>query len=430
MGTTHFGKVTVSVPYKNILYAGHTSGVTRIDEGMSLATNMVSQGSSQSALKIFIGNEDPVIGLGADHCLAVTTGDGLTYIAFDDTLLSTNPLEGTVQSSSVVDSAGAVINSDGEIILLSQDIGVFVRGITVINDDDVVDFGVDGTLETYSLPDSQVGVISTPTELFIYNDSADIATAKVVIGYTGREEDSFLQLSTSSSGTFYGIRENAIKFPEDFPWENGTFQNTQVVSDYVTVSGNTGPFVYVSPVIDTFDFSTILNYRIFWVSDDPYPSTVDYPGVVDGAYTIRMRQGLIAPSGTWVSGESPEEADSLWGTDGSLEYVRVPNYSIDTFNNRYVQFEVTFQPYFNSGFILGTDGLGGVHYVTESGNPGASPKLYELGLEIPTIIENIGAHDSKAVYVRSNIPTPASGTRIKNTMRKSYLDTWWELPDG
>lgn len=430
MTTSHFGSIKVSVPYKNTLYVGTTNGITRIDESINLSTTILSENSGQTGTKIIQGTTDTILGVKAGNEVAVTTQDGLSYLSYEDEFLAGNSLGGFLVKSYVKDSNGIVVNSGTEISILTQDIGIFVRSIAVINDDDVVDFGEDGTLATLSLPDSQVGVVSAASEIPIYNDSDYAATAKVLIAFTGNEEDSYLEISDSPLGPFYGIRENGFSFPSNIPWENGLFTNTQVTDNYVTTSGVEGPFIYVSPVIDTYDYSTLRNLRVYWQLEDSYPGTIDYTPVVDGAYTVRVRQSMTAPSGTWSSGNAPDDVDSLWGLSGSLEYQRVPNYSIDRYNSRYVQFEVTLNPYFNTGFAFGTTNYGAEHYVTSSGNPGAVPKLYELGLEIPILVENIQPQDYKPVYVRSNIPVPASGTRIRNTLRKSYLDVWWELPDG
>lgn len=439
MTTSYFAKTTLSVPYKETIYIGTSNGVTKIEEGPNTETDIIAETSTDPGVKVLSGSSSYVLSVETGNVIAVVTQGGqgtITYLSSAQEKLGymsnetlTRPIgSGQISKGSVRGSYGAVVMG-GDVHVLSKDIGVYMRSIFIVNDDDQVDFGENGDIEVYSLPDSQVGTVSNPEAIQVYNDTDYAAGAKVVISFTGKDEDEYLEVSDTLGGTYYKIREHALKFPRDVDWSNGQHQNTQVVSSYVTTSGETGPFVYTSPVLDMYEETTLRNYRTFWVSDEPERSSIDEGSVADGAMTVKVRQALTAPSGSWAHGQLPSAGDAIWGVGGSLSYQRVANYNIDVVSNRYVQFEVTFNPDFLSGFLIGSDDAGATHYVTESGNIGSLPKLHELGLEVPTYISSISARSSRPVYVRANIPTPASGTRIRNTLRKAHLDVWWEFPE-
>jgi hypothetical protein len=335
---------------------------------------------------------------------------------------------GTLNSLAYVyNSYGGVVNENGVISILNKNSNISIRGIRVINDDSYVNFGEDGAIESYSLPESFVGVTSSAQEIFIKNDGPQIANANVLISYTGAISDSYIKISNSLSGSYYGIRENSIKQPRDIPWENGYFYNTQVVDNRVTISGSTGPYYYISPVIDTTLTSVFSSPRVFWVSDEPGLSSIDFDDVISSQKSIMIRQSASPPSGSWSSGLLPDDNDLLWSTiSGTLAYSTVPNYSIDSANYRYVQLKVNFVPDLKRGLILGTNLSGG--FIFSESNVGDDiPYLNELGLETPIRVFGIYPGQTGSIFIKSDIPVPASGQRIRNLIRHTYLDTWWDF---
>ena len=196
----------------------------------------------------------------------------------------------------------------------------------------------------------------------------------------------------------------------------------------MTVSGEAGPYVYISPILDTSIVSPFNAVRTFWVSEEPGVSSIDFENEINGQYSIQYRQANTAPSGVWSPGQLAPSGEPLWDTvSGTLSYSYTPNYSIDELNTRYVQFKVNFNPHFYDGFVFGTDKAGAFEHVTESGSVGDIPTLSELGIEYPVRIYGIAPSGSLPLYVRSNINSPASGTSIKNTARHIFLDVWWNL---
>jgi hypothetical protein len=334
-----------------------------------------------------------------------------------------------IYSGFVKNSYGAVYEYNGDMYVMSKDIGVTAWSIKVINVDDIVDFGEVGTSTSYSISDSYIGSVSSAQEILIYNDNTVMANANVVIAYSGRESDSYLEIALNEGGPYYSIYENNIGFPGTYPWSSGELLNVIILDDYVTTSGIEGPWTYTSPVIDTEVVTNYNSVRLFWETEENYLSSIDYKDYLNGKKSIMVRQSNTPPGGSWTSGELAPSDDALWSTiSGTLEYEYAPNNSIDAITTRYAQFKVNFYPALNTGLLVGTDLTGASHYTTSSGVSNKLPKLYTLGVEIPLHVYGIYPNESKSMFVRSNIPEPVSGTRMLNTVRNGYLDVWWDLP--
>lgn len=431
MTNSYFRGLDLTISSYDILFVGTSAGATRINTNASTSADYTTENS------LIYGLSNNVININSGNVITIVTGgtgDSITYLDYGNSIINRIDDEtftrtyGTVNSKAYIyNSYGGVVNETGIVSILNKNTNIVVRGIRVINDDSYVNFGEDGSLESYTLPESFVGVLSSPQEILIKNDGHQIANANVLISYTGAISDSYIKVASSYSGTYYGIRENAVKQPRDIPWENGYFYNTQVVGNSVTISGNTGPYYYISPVIDTTLSSVFSSSRVFWVSDEPGLSSIDFPDIINGQKSIMIRQSSVPPSGSWSSGSLADEDDILWSTiSGSLTYSPVTNYSIDSANYRYAQLKVNFVPDIKRGFILGTNLNGGFIYA-ESGVGDDVPYLNELGLEIPTRVFGIYPSQTGSVFIRSDIPVPASGQRIRNLIRHTYLDTWWDF---
>jgi len=429
--TSYFRGISLSLLSYDTLFVGTTNGAMRLN------VNTLEKEIYVTASGTLAGLSDNVISVTAGRVLSIVTNgaeDAVTYIGYDGGLLSYldettfNSINYDLNSRAhVLDAYGGVVNETGEISLLYRDTDIGVKGMRVINDDSIVNFGPTGTAESYILTEAFIGDVSPAVEIPIYNSGSDIANANVLISYTGRVEDDYLRVSTTASGTYYAIRENAVKLPRDFAWETGLFENTMVSVDSVIPSGVTGPFYYTTPVIDTGLSSVFSSSRVFWVCEEPGLSKIDVDNEINGQRTILIRQSDVPPSGMWSNGALADEDDLLWSlASGSLIFSPVTNYSIDSANYRYVQLKVQFSPDFKDGIIAGTNLNGGALFVDNTVESDL-PTLSELGLEIPLRLFGIYPNQTKSIFVKSDIPEPPAGQRIFNTMKRASLDTWWDF---
>jgi len=98
-----------------------------------------------------------------------------------------------------------------------------VVGFEVLNDDEDVDFGIDGTTTSVSSDNSVYGGSDVITEVSIYNDSAVKRTAYVSLEPQGTNVDDFLTISTTSGGPWVGVKEdNTTLGSSSAGWTAGT----------------------------------------------------------------------------------------------------------------------------------------------------------------------------------------------------------------
>jgi hypothetical protein len=440
MTVSHVGSLRVSFPIEDSVYVGTKTGLTRVNSITNTKQDFQIEGSIvPGVLGIIQGLSNNVVGLHIDNVVSLVTSgtlDALTYLSMNNSLvygISGNTDLRTLGAGEnklgyVENSYGAIGHSSGELSIFKKDLGVKVWTLRIVNDEEVVDFGDFGLQTEASLSEAEVGVTGKEEEIKIYNDSTKAANANVLITFTGNETDNFIEISDSLFGPYFGFLENSVSFPDSFPWENGYFQNTQVIDNKVTISGTAGPFVYTSPVIDTGITDLSQGYRVFWGSEEPGISSIDYGDEINGQKSIKFRQSSVPPGFGWVDGELPVSSDPRWGLpSGTLDFDVVPNYSIDFVFNKYVQFQVNLNPHINDSLLVGTESEGFYRFTTESGSLGDIPALEGLGIERPVIVSNIPPGETKSIFARSNIPEPASGTRRINTQRTTSIDVWWDV---
>ena len=104
-----------------------------------------------------------------------------------------------------------------------------LREYEVNSDEDIVDYGEDGTLTEKGLEDTPFGT-SDPYTIPVYNDGDKSATGYVYIGNTGTDADEMLRISNAQNGTYVGISDGATvgSDNDEFPFDLGDFDDTAV----------------------------------------------------------------------------------------------------------------------------------------------------------------------------------------------------------
>lgn len=198
-------------------------------------------------------------------------------------------------------------------------------------------------------------------------------------------KSNLVSVSTSVSGTYYGLYSDSISLPTNYPFSSGSFQTTQVNSNHVVlISGTSG--IYYSPVLD---ISTAVGKRFFWEATVSGTNEIDLQASVDSLSTVGIRLSHRAPTDFgWASGTLSN--DSNWSVaSGVLQFIPYTNNQIpEPETGRYVQFKVQLASPAN----------------------GQTPRLVKLGIETAQQID-IGAHSIGNFYFKSSGAAYANGYR-------------------
>lgn len=106
-------------------------------------------------------------------------------------------------------------------------INVSLYEFQILNNDNIIAFGSDGSITDTVVEDTPEGVFGEIQTIEIYNDTdKDIpANAYVCVDYTGQPGDSYIDIAASEEGPFYNIMDgDVIKTL----WDKGTHNNTKV----------------------------------------------------------------------------------------------------------------------------------------------------------------------------------------------------------
>jgi len=106
-----------------------------------------------------------------------------------------------------------------------------VVGFSIYNEDDTVDFGSDGTTESFVASTSVLGGSDEIKTIPIYNDGPIKATAYVIVEPQGTDVDELVTISTTSGGPWVGVKENAQIIADENSWaEDGDLSSTVEIS--------------------------------------------------------------------------------------------------------------------------------------------------------------------------------------------------------
>ena len=133
------------------------------------------------------------------------------------------------KSSSVMSYIGTVPSPSAPRYIRCTVSGVALQiyEIQVLNDDNIIAFGSDGSLTDTSLDDAPAGEYGEVQAIEVFNNtSGDIpANAYVCVDYTGQPGDAYVDISENIDGPFYNIMDGDII---KTLWSRGTHNNTKV----------------------------------------------------------------------------------------------------------------------------------------------------------------------------------------------------------
>jgi hypothetical protein len=140
-----------------------------------------------------------------------------------------------------------------------------LTGFEILNDDDIVDFGTDGTKtsESFSMSLNSSAVTST---IPIYNSGSANATAYVSIDPQYDDSDDILSIAETTAGTWYGVNLNNVLLANDEDtWNKGNYSNTEISSDILQLSSGQTTGTYTSCI---FYNDGVLSYPILKLYED------------------------------------------------------------------------------------------------------------------------------------------------------------------
>jgi hypothetical protein len=212
-----------------------------------------------------------------------------------------------------------------------------VNGFEVFNDDNVVDFGEDGTdeLENFTLA-LEYGVEDI-REINIYNDSDIKSDAYVIIEPQGTIIDELLSISNSQDGPWYGVMQSdnvvsAIDSLSQNWWNAGNYDGTKEVAGTLiltTESGATGVGEYTTRIFDTLTTQTFtyLNLDKTYLETGMIVATNDD----DTQETIEIRSSNTKPKDyityrrfLFDDGDEQIKYRDYWMYDDSIKFTSSP----------------------------------------------------------------------------------------------------------
>ena len=180
-----------------------------------------------------------------------------------------------------------------------------LREYEVNSNEDIVDFGEDGTLTEKGLTDTPFGT-SDPTTIPIYNDGDKSSTAYVYIGNTGTDADDMLRISDAPAGTYEGWADGPLIGGDGYEWGLGAYSDTTldnnklVLGEQYTVSYNSG-WDNIATTLDNEPGPA----TIAWHSTDPLYSVIYY------MHDSTMYKFEIGTNTHISLGSTPRTANSL-----------------------------------------------------------------------------------------------------------------------
>lgn len=100
-----------------------------------------------------------------------------------------------------------------------------------LNDDTIVDFGLDGTQTSVEIADAPIGRTSdTVQNLKLFNRFHKPGSAFVYIENTNNAADDLFEIATTANGPWYGRHVAESLQPDNTPWTSGTFNGTTEVT--------------------------------------------------------------------------------------------------------------------------------------------------------------------------------------------------------
>jgi hypothetical protein len=170
-----------------------------------------------------------------------------------------------------------------------------VNGFQVMNDDDVVDFDMDGTgiHENFEMAFESVNEEIRP--VYIYNDGDIKSNAYVLLESQGTAIDEVLSVSASQDGPWYSSTQEDNLVSGQQIWDTGNYVDTMQVFEQLELSTGSGIDVgtYTTRIFDTIDMNrfTYLNLNTTYTGTGMIVAT-NYD---DAQQTIEIRSSNQQP---------------------------------------------------------------------------------------------------------------------------------------
>lgn len=190
-----------------------------------------------------------------------------------------------------------------------------VYELEVLSSDEEVKFGSTGSTTKASV---QTGNDSSDAESIPIKNLDSVSHEYYVLIDAEKSGAEFLEVSQSGTGPFFSLYENSNNFPNDWSWGNGSFSNTQVTSNKISlVSGTQG--TYYTPVID---IQGAKGKRLYLKTTSISGSNrIDLTSPPTNRSAVSVRLSSTVPTGGWSDGQLAE-SDPNWNTQsGTLEFV-------------------------------------------------------------------------------------------------------------
>ncbi|KKN30271.1 hypothetical protein LCGC14_0835690, partial [marine sediment metagenome] len=150
--------------------------------------------------------------------------DDVTY--FDITMTGTPPRYAGFVPISAVSGSPRFVRLEH---FPASGVDATVQEWRATNDEDLVDFGADGTQTEANIVDSPIGKPSeTVTELQLFNQFNKSATGFVFIDETGDAGDDNIEIALSANGPWFGRNTLNSVQPDETPWEKGDFSTGEL----------------------------------------------------------------------------------------------------------------------------------------------------------------------------------------------------------
>lgn len=195
-------------------------------------------------------------------------------------------------------------------------------------------------------------------------------------------------IATTSGGPFYSLRQRGFSCPRDYGWASGEFDDTTISGSYIILLGAASSGTYTTPVVDTQAYNPLLAY---WNHYDESGTSITSSNGFTDKLTVRVRSSNHSPTGPWVSGQSPDTTDFLWGSaSGTLQFSTVSLNDLLTVSvgqYRYVQMQAVFV----------------------SDTPGYSSRLLSIGAEEVLPLGSVTPGSSVSAFVQTTSSGYARG---------------------
>ena len=171
-----------------------------------------------------------------------------------------------------------------------------VHGFSLLNYDDIIDFGTDGTTESEAISTAVLGGEDSIKTIPIYNDGINIATAYASLEPQETNADDLLSIAVSSTGPWIGVRQDEyiIADKDEDNWDRGNHDGTEVdgqnrltLEDWYTVTG-----VYTTKIFDNTDKMSFIDIK---VSSDSHADSMVTKDENEQVQTIELRSSNTRP---------------------------------------------------------------------------------------------------------------------------------------